>query len=199
MNKLSNKRSEILNTALPLVRRLGFESLSIANLAREVGMSKSGLFAHFNSKEKMHMMILDHAAVDFTQQVIIPSLGTKRGLPRLKKIISNWLLWYGGEQEGTCPFVAAGVEYDFKPGPVKDRLQFHLNSLINSISKAVDLCIEEGQFSSRSDSNQIAFEIYSYMIGSQIYYKTLESKDSRKILKKSLNNLYLRYSEQEKL
>lgn len=178
--------------ALPLVRKLGFESLSIANLAREVGMSKSGLFAYFNSKEKMHIMILDHAAIDFTQAVIIPATKSKRGLIRLEAMIDLWLKWYEVGEGGTCPFVAAGVEYDLKPGEVKDRLQYHVNNLINSINRAVKICIEEKDFSSKLSSEQISFEIYSLMMGSQIYQKTLQRSDSRKLLLKSLSDLYMR-------
>ena len=192
MSKAKNTKVDILNTALPLVRKLGFESVSIANLAKEVGMSKSGLFAHFHSKEKMHVMILDHASVDFTQNVVIPALKTKRGLPRLKKIISNWLGWLGSSSEGACPFVAASIEYDQKDGLVKERLQFHLGSLIKAITRSVDHCIEEGHFNKKCDSNQIAYEIYSFIIGESIYRKTLGHKSSNKILLESLNRLYAR-------
>lgn len=194
MDKVNSKKNDILNKALPLVRKLGFESVSIANLAKEVGMSKSGLFAHFNSKEKMHLMILDHAAVSFTQSVIVPALSSKRGLPRLKKLLKNWLDWLGESKEGTCPFVVASIEYDQKPGEVKDRLQFHLNSLIKAIRKSVELCIEEGDFKADRDSENIAFEIYSLIIGYQVYRKTLNHKNAKKILLSSIENLYQRNS-----
>jgi AcrR family transcriptional regulator len=197
MKKSSATKIDILNTALPLVRRLGFESLSISALAKEVGMSKSGLFAHFNSKEKMHIMILDHAAMEFTTEVIVPSLSTKRGLPRLRKIIENWLKWYGSSTEGTCPFVAAGVEYDLRPGAVKDRLTLHGNALIKAIAKAVEQCIEEKDFSVDTDSRQIAYEVYSFVVGGQIYHKTLDQKNARKILSTSIDNLISRCSRKE--
>jgi AcrR family transcriptional regulator len=195
MDKMKSKKKEILNTALPLVRKLGFEAVSIANLAKEVGMSKSGLFAHFNSKEKMHLMILDHAAIEFTQHVIVPAIKVERGLPRLRKILELWLGWYQVDKEGTCPFVAAGVEYDFRPGPVKERLQFHISSLVSSIKKAVDICIEEGHFNKNANSDQIAFEIYSFVMGSQIYRKTMSRKDTDNLISTSLKQLYKRYQQ----
>lgn len=197
MSKATATKVDILNTALPLVRKIGFESLSISGLAKEVGMSKSGLFAHFNSKEKMHIMILDHAATDFTQRVIVPSIKTKRGLPRLKKILDNWLKWYGNSSEGTCPFVAASVEYDQKPGAVKDRLTLHCNALIKSITKAVSHCIEENHFKEDSDSDQIAYELYSFLVGGLIYHKTLNRKNARKILLTSIDSLISRNAIEE--
>lgn len=183
----NSKTGDILDTALNLVRNIGFESLSISSLASEVGMSKSGLFAHFNSKEKMHLMILDHGAYKFGEDVFRKSLTEKRGLPRLKKIVFNWINWYKKNGGGTCPFLAAAVEYDAKPGLVKERIQFHTNTLINSLAKSISLCIEEGHFKNINDE-QAAFELYSLIIGHLIYLRTLNRDNSHELFENAFES-----------
>ncbi|MBT4790178.1 MAG: TetR/AcrR family transcriptional regulator [Halobacteriovoraceae bacterium] len=194
MNVAAERKLTILNTALNLVRNMGFESLSIASLAKEVGMSKSGLFAHFNSKEKMHLMILDHAAYTFGNDVFKKSLKSKRGLPRLKLIVHNWVRWYKTGEGGTCPFLAAAVEYDAKPGPVKDRLQLHTNTLIATLNKSIELCIEQGHFKPKIDTKKVTFELYSIIIGHLVYIRTMELKSANKIFQASLDDLIKRNS-----
>ena len=194
MSTLSSKTLTILDTALMMVRNIGFESVSISALASEVGMSKSGLFAHFNSKEKMHLMILDHAAEKFSEDVFRKSLSAERGLPRLRTIIKNWFAWYKSGEGGTCPFIAASVEYDKKLGPVKEKLKFHVENLVSSLAISIDHCIEEKHFSKKTNSKQVAYEIYSFICGALIYHRTLESKHTLALFKKSFEDLVHRYS-----
>jgi AcrR family transcriptional regulator len=189
MSTTAKRKLTILDTALGLVRNTGFESVSIASLASEVGMSKSGLFAHFNSKEKMHLMILDHAAKKFGDDIFKKSLKAHRGLPRLRLIIKNWVNWYKSDGGGTCPFLAAAVEYDTKPGPVKSRIQLHTNTLINSLKYSIDLCVEEGEFRDDLDTKKITFELYSLIVGHLIYLRTMEFKSANKIFQSSVEGL----------
>jgi AcrR family transcriptional regulator len=188
MNKALERKLTILNTALGLVRNLGFESVSIASLAKEVGMSKSGLFAHFNSKEKMHLMILDHAAQTFSQDVFRKSLKSKRGLIRLKLIVKNWIIWYKSDGGGTCPFLAAAVEYDAKPGIVKDRLHLHTNNLVKSLARSLDHCIEQGEFQKDLDTKKLSFELYSLIMGHLIFLRTMEHKSATKVFQSSFQD-----------
>jgi AcrR family transcriptional regulator len=194
MGIASERRHTILNTALGLVRNMGFESVSIASLAKEVGMSKSGLFAHFNSKEKMHLMILDHAAEMFGNDVFRKSLGTQRGVPRLRKIVKNWVKWYQDNGGGTCPFLAAAVEYDARPGIVKDRIQLHTNNLIKSLNRSITICIEEGEFPLEMDTKKVTFELYSLIVGHLVYLRTMELKAANKIFQISFEELITRYT-----
>ena len=194
MEVLNQKTLTILDKALLKVRNIGFESLSISALAKEVGMSKSGLFAHFNSKEKMHMMILDHAAESFSQNVFQKSFSEPKGLPRLKAIMNNWHGWYQANGGGTCPFIAASVEYDSKNGPVKDSLKHHTRALIDSLTTSVDHCISENHFDSKLDSAEVAYELYSYICGALIFNRTLENKKSLSFFKRSFESLIDRCS-----
>ncbi|MBT3236183.1 MAG: TetR/AcrR family transcriptional regulator [Bdellovibrionales bacterium] len=173
---------------------MGFESVSIASLAKEVGMSKSGLFAHFNSKEKMHLMILDHAADKFAHDIFRISLKSKRGLPRLRLIVKNWLSWFQVNGGGTCPFLAAAVEYDSRPGLVKDRIQLHIGRMIKSLNRSIDICVEEGEFVNDLDTKKATYEIYSLIVGQLVYLRTIEHKTASKMFKISFEELINRYS-----
>jgi len=189
MVNVTEKTLSILDTALSLVRQTGFESVSIASLASEVGMSKSGLFAHFNSKEKMHLMILDHAAESFTYEIFKKSLNKPRGLSRLKSIIKNWSDWYKAGDGGTCPFVAASVEYDSRPGIVKDRIKLHINNLISSLEYCARQCIDQGDFHPKSEPKMFAYELYSLILGHLVYQRTIESKMATKLFNKAIEEL----------
>lgn len=189
MTATNTRRKTILDTALGLVRRLGFESVSINSLAKEVGMSKSGLFAHFNSKEKMHVMILDHAAITFGNDVFRESLKVARGLPRLNAIVKNWITWYKKGEGGTCPFLAAAVEYDARPGVVKERITQHTNQLIKSLNKSIDICVEEGHFPQNLDTKQATFKLYSLIMGHLLYLRMINAKSAVQIFQSSLNDL----------
>jgi AcrR family transcriptional regulator len=171
-----------------MVRKTGFEAVSIANLAREVGMSKSGLFAHFNSKEKMHVMILDHAALAYNDEVLAPAIKLERGLPRLETIVKKTATWNGCAKKGGCPFVTAAVEYDSRPGAVRDRVQLHLGNLIKVLTKAIQICVEEKHLKKTTNKDQLAFEIYSIGLGSMVFRKTLMSPQADKYLEKGFKN-----------
>ena len=192
MEKIA-KRQFILDSALSMVRKLGFESVSISRLANEVGMSKSGLFAHFNSKEKMHVMILDHAAEAYNKEVLIPAIKLERGLDRLRAIVKETATWNGCAKKGGCPFVTAAVEYDSRPGAVRDRVQLHLGNLIKVLRKAIVICIEESHLSESVDPDQLAFEIYSIGLGSMVFRKTLNSPHADKYLEDGVENVLRGY------
>lgn len=194
MSKGAQTKATILDTALKLVRKLGFDAVSISHLAKAVGMSKSGLFAHFNSKESMHIMILDHAAESFSNKIFVPAVKVERGIPRLRAIINNWEQWYGKKGSGTCPFVAAAVNYSNKPGKVKDRLQHHLSILIASLAKAIDLAVEEGHFKKSVDSEKLAYQIYSLVIGLRVYRGPLAHTSADELFASSIDDLIKEHS-----
>src|SRR5262245_46047208 len=111
-------RIEILERATTLARSLGLRGVTIGHLAADLKLSKSGLFAHFGSREALEIAILDHAAERFVDDVIRPALAEPRGAPRLGAAFERWLAW--SETSGGCLFVAAVTEYDDCPGPVRD-------------------------------------------------------------------------------
>src|SRR5687767_9089309 len=113
----------ILEHAVGLASRLGLEGLTIGRLAEDLELSKSGLFAHFQSKEALQVEVLRHAGERFVEEVIRPALKAPRGEARLKALFTRWLEWARGKSlPGGCLFVAAATELDDKEGPVRDEL-----------------------------------------------------------------------------
>lgn len=193
MKKSSKTKVNILESALKLVRKCGFESLSIGVLAKSVGMSKSGLFAHFNSKESMQIMILDYAADSFTLAVIKPAISEQRGLARLNKFIEGWAKWSSEHKQGGCPLISASIEFDDKPGVVRDSIESHLNSLKSTLIKTIDICKIENQLSNEIESDQVAFEIFSSVLGLHLYRRLLNDEKAEDKMKLSVKNILLKY------
>lgn len=161
--KRSEKTCEtILDEAIYIASKTGFEALTIGKLASAVGMSKSGLFAHFNSKEQLQVDVLKAVAKKFVDVVIKPSLKAYRGEPRIRAIAKNWLEWTNAKfMPGGCLFLTATVEFDDKPGPVRDFLVSNQKLWVNFISEAAGLAIEEGHFRKDLDIEQFSFEFHS--------------------------------------
>ena len=152
-------RDSIIDRAYQIVRKEGFEGLSIGTIADSVGMSKSGVFAHFGSREDLQLAVLDAAAQRFTENVFLPALRERRGLPRLEAIGRRWMKWLRSEQGG-CPMVSAAIEYDDRPGVIRERVIFYQTRLRKELARAIDMAIESGELRSDTDSAQLAFEIF---------------------------------------
>ncbi|MCA9265252.1 MAG: TetR/AcrR family transcriptional regulator [Planctomycetales bacterium] len=173
-------RSRILDTALRLASLEGLEALSIGKLAARSGLSKSGLFAHFNSKQVLQKRVLEHAAERFIESVVMPAIGKKRGMPRLRSIFDNWLAWASSEGlPGGCVFVAAAAELDDKPGPVRDYLVRSQQDWIATLSRAVAISQEEGDVASDADPEQLAFELYGVMMSYHLYRRLLGNRSAK--------------------
>lgn len=179
MSKGNETKELILKAALDFSSKLGLESLSIGELAKKVGMSKSGLFGHFNSKEKLQMMVIDYAAKNYTENVFIPAFKKERGIPRIYAIVENWHKWSGKYFTGGCPFVAAAFEYDDRPGMVRDHIRAHQTSMLDSFEKAAKIAVDEGHFKKDLDCKGFAFEFYSYMLGYHLYSRLLRDEEAK--------------------
>jgi AcrR family transcriptional regulator len=156
MTKGEDTRSHILERALALSSRLGLEGLSIGALAKDVGMTKSGLYAHFDSKEALQIAVLDTAREAFVAQVAMPALKGPRGRPRIASMFDGWMNWGRGEKlPGGCPFVAAAADFDDRPGRVRDVLVTHQKELVGLLMKSASGAVEEGHF--RPDVNSLRF------------------------------------------
>jgi AcrR family transcriptional regulator len=154
-------RGEIVDRATRLARVVGLEGVSIGQLALDLGLSKSGVFAHFGSKEALSIAILDREAERFVDQVVRPALGRPRGVPRLRAAFERWIDWALADAEGGgCLFVAASVELDDRPGPVRDRLIEHTRDWLESLAQIVRSGQADGRFGPDVDPDQIAFEVH---------------------------------------
>jgi len=152
-------RDSIIERAYQIARMSGFEGLSIGSIAESVGMSKSGVFAHFGSREDLQLAVLDAAATRFTEQVFLPAIRERRGLPRLEAIGRRWMKWLRSEPGG-CPMVSAAIEYDDRPGVIRDRVILYQARLRKELSRAISLAVETGELRADTDPQQLAFEIF---------------------------------------
>ncbi len=145
MSKSVSTKENILKVALDLTSKFGLESLSIGELAKSVGMSKSGLFGHFKSKEKLQIMVMDYAADNFTKQVILPAIKEERGTARIESMMRNWKAWSGSYMAGGCPFLSSIVEFDDRPGKVRDHIKLLQARMIGTFERAIEIAQEEKQ------------------------------------------------------
>jgi AcrR family transcriptional regulator len=166
MPKGEETRDRILDRALNRATRDGLSGLSIGVLADELGMSKSGLFAHFGSKEDLQIEVLRLAAQRFEDYVWRPALKAPRGEPRLRKVFERWMLWVNQPSSpGGCIFVAAASELDDKEGRPRAFLVNEQKKLCAAIAKAARLSVEAGHFRSDLDCDQFAFDAYGVVLG----------------------------------
>lgn len=148
-----------------MARTLGLEALSIGRLAEELELSKSGLFAHFGSKEALQVAVIEHARDQFVAEVMMPALKAPRGEPRVRKLWERWTEW--GQKDGGCLFVTLASELDDRPGPARDAVAAVIRDWLDAIATAVRIGVEEGHFKKDVDPHQIAFELYGIMLAHQ--------------------------------
>jgi AcrR family transcriptional regulator len=166
MGKGEVTRQAILERATALASRCGLEGVSIGHLADDLGLSKSGLFAHFGAKETLQVEILRFAADRFVQAVVRPALAQPRGEPRVRAIFERWLGWSRSHSvPGGCLFVAAATELDDRPGPARDELVRLQRDWMNSIAICFRSGISQGHFRADADPEQFAHDLYSVMLG----------------------------------
>ncbi len=157
-------REMIVERAYDIARRDGLEGVSIGELATATGMSKSGVFAHFGSREDLLRTVLDWAGTRFVEQVLHPALKQPRGLPRLRAVIANWAEWIEHNSEG-CVILGAAVEFDGRPGRMREDTAKMLQRWQDSLEHAVQLAIDTGELRSDCDAGLIAFQILALMQG----------------------------------
>ena len=153
-------RESIVGRAYDIARASGVEGLSIGPLATAVGMSKSGVFAHFGSREDLQLAVLEEAATRFGNAVLIPALSQPRGLPRLRAIMHNWFEWVRGTAGGGCVLLGSVTEYDDRPGPLRDQVLHNERRWRSELERAVRLAIDAGQLAD-GDADQYVFELYA--------------------------------------
>ncbi|HKQ64576.1 MAG TPA: TetR/AcrR family transcriptional regulator [Methylomirabilota bacterium] len=158
-SKGEQTREAILAHALGLATRIGFEGLTIGRLADDLKMSKSGLFAHFRSKEALQLEILKMAGGRMIESVVKPALSAPRGEPRVRALFERWLAWEQSPSlPGGCPFMAASFELDDRPGPVRDYVVQNLRDWMDTLAGAARIAVSEGHFRADLDCEQFAHD-----------------------------------------
>ena len=164
-------RTSILERAVDLASLEGLEGLTIGRLADELGMSKSGLFAHFGSKEDLQLAVIQAASERYIREIFRPALHEPRGFPRLMAICRSWLSYVRrGVFPGGCFFAAASFEFDGRPGPIRDQIRKLMDDWIGALEKAILLAQQEGHIDERVDAGQLAFELNALFFGANFSY-----------------------------
>ena len=193
--KGAQTRAAILDEALKVASRLGLEGLTIGSIAEATGMSKSGLFAHFGSREDMQLAVLEHAAQRYGELVLMPVLKIERGLPRLRAMFERWLDWtLASGLPGGCIMISAANEYDDRPGPIRDAVIANQRRGAALCEKAVRLAVEESHLQPATDPEQIAFEMLGIVLASHNHRRLLGDKEARKRALTAFEELIARHA-----
>lgn len=190
MRKGQQTRTAILDQALAIASQAGLSGLTIGTLAERSGLSKSGLFAHFGSKEGLQLAVLQGVRQLYSDLVLQPAMQQPPGLPRLRAIVENWLKWTGtAKLPGGCIMSAAAYEFDDCPGPVRELISQTLRELRKTLARAVRLAVEAGQLRADTDPEQLAFEICSIYLGAQLDARLFGDPDAWKRALLAFENL----------
>lgn len=185
MTKGEDTKRAILERASQLASRVGLETLTIGRLASEMSLSKSGLFAHFGSKEALQVQVLEFSAEDFRDVVMRPAFKKEAGIPRLQALFDNWLKWVKANAlEGGCLFVQSATELDDRPGAPRDCMEKWQRLWLHSLAEAGRIAIKVGHFREDLNCDQFAFEFNAILFGyhnSQRMLKDPRSEDFARV------------------
>ena len=187
-----NTRGQIIEVALAVASREGLAGLTIGELAKSVGMSKSGLFAHFRGIDALQLAVLEAAVARFIKTVMRPAFEKPRGEARLEALVKNWLAFIDGDQAlpGGSVIISASVELDDRPGELRDYVQAAQRDLITNIEKAATIAVDEGEFRKDLDCEQFAWSLYSFVLGYHHFSRMLNDPKAALHLMRSVRGLF---------
>jgi AcrR family transcriptional regulator len=170
-------REAILARAVDIASVEGLDGLTVGSLAQQLRMSKSGLFAHFGSKEDLQLATVETARQIFIEKVTRPAIAAKKGMPRLWSLLDHWLALVEKQVfEGGCFFSAASFEFDSRHGVVRDRIAAIMHEWINVISQAVYKAQKAGHLDPKMDPTRLAFEIHAVAMGAHWAFQLLDDR-----------------------
>lgn len=181
MNKGEQTRQQIITGALNLSSVVGLEGLTLGTLASELKLSKSGLFAHFKSKEALQLEVLQAAVVLFVDEVVKPAVLQPRGIRRVEALFDHYLAWvHGNGKARTCIFMGLSQEYDDRPGPMRDALAKSQQDWRDTVARAAKIAVSEKHFRKDLDVEQFAFEFVGMGMIFQQSLKLLQDKKAER-------------------
>ena len=164
LQKGQQTRAAILEAALGLASHMGLEGLSIGALADVTKMSKSGVFAHFGSREELQIAVVTEYHAKFEEEVFFTAIREQRGLPRLHAMFGNWVRRVSVEVDSGCIYISGAVEFDDRPGPVRDALVGMVKAWHAALHKAMVLAVDAGHLRADADLEQILFELHGLIL-----------------------------------
>jgi AcrR family transcriptional regulator len=192
LHKGQQTKLAIIDAALGLAAQIGLEGLSIGVLAEVTGMSKSGVFAHFGSREELQISVIREYFARFEQEIFYPALEQSRGLPRLQALFSNWMKRVTVEIQSGCIFISGAVDFDDRPGPVRDALASSVKIWLAAVQRAVVQAKEEGQLAADADERQICFEIHGLILAVHYEARFLKTPGSIERANKAFEQILAR-------
>jgi len=186
-------KAVIIDAALGLAAQIGLEGLSIGAIAEMTQMSKSGVFAHFGSREELQLSVVREYHQRFEQEVFFPALDAPRGLPRLRAMYDNWMKRTSTEIDSGCIYISGAVEFDDRAGPVRDALAQSVNIWLAAMTRAVVLSMEEGHLDADADEKQIAFEIHALILALHYEARFLRAPGSMDRARLGFENILTRH------
>ncbi len=198
LQKGQQTKLAIIDAALGLATQIGLEGLSIGVLAEVTGMSKSGVFAHFGSREELQISVIREYFARFEQEIFYPALHEPRGLPRLQALFANWMKRVTVEIQSGCIFISGAVDFDDRPGPVRDALASSVKTWLAAVQRAIMQAKEEGQLLADADERQIGFEIHGLILAVHYEARFLKAPGSIERATQAFEQILARYSADSK-
>jgi AcrR family transcriptional regulator len=164
LQKGQQTKAAIVDAALGLATQIGLEGLSIGALAEVTQMSKSGVFAHFGSREELQISVIREYHTRFEEEVFYPAMQQARGMPRLRALFANWMKRTSIEIDSGCIYISGAVEFDDRTGPVRDALVGSVKTWLAAMRRAVVSSKEEGHLRADVDEDQLLFEIHGLIL-----------------------------------
>ncbi len=193
LQKGQQTKQAIVDAALGLATQIGLEGLSIGALAEVTQMSKSGVFAHFGSREELQISVIREYYARFSDEVFFPAMEEARGLPRVRALFANWMQRVAIEIQSGCIFISGAVEFDDRPGPVRDALASSVKTWLAAMYRAVVQAKEEGQLGANADEEQMAFEIHGLILALHYEARFLKHPGAIKHANTGFENILARY------
>lgn len=186
-------KAAIVDAALALATHVGLEGLSIGALADATGMSKSGVFAHFGSREELQISVIREYHYRFEQEVFFPALKQPRGIARLRALFANWMQRTSVEIDSGCIYISGAVEFDERPGPVRDALADSVRVWLEAMRRAIEQCIECQELPAATDAAQMLFEIHGLILALHYEARFLRAEGSLQRAVQGFDNIITRF------
>ena len=193
LHKGQQTKAAIIEAALSLATHIGLEGLSIGALADVTGMSKSGVFAHFGSREELQISVIREYHQRFEQEVFFPAMQQPRGLPRLRAMFANWMQRTSIELDSGCIYISGAVEFDDREGAVREALAGSVLVWMAAMRRAIEQCKELGQLRAETDEQQMLFEIHGLILALHYEARFLHTPGSIARAHQGFDNILARY------
>ena len=194
MLKGRQTRAAILDAALSLASHMGLEGLSIGALAEVTQMSKSGVFAHFGSREELQISVVREYHAKFAEEVFFPAMSEPRGLPRLHALFDRWFRRVSVEIDAGCIYISGAVEFDDRPGPVRDALVAMVQTWQQSLERSINIAISEGHLQPGTDPQQLLFEVHGLILALHHDARFLRSPGATERARNALERVIAHYT-----